>query len=160
MPRQLRAMIDTNVYALLHSRGLAIVSQLVESGKLVVYGCKAIRNELRDIPPTVRVDGKSYRNLLLGLYDKLAGKHDVPMAELAEELAKQYMKEYSGGSPERKIYPDFLIVATATMHSLDVIVSEDEKTMKSKQAKIAYYKVNQRNGLTTPEFIELEKLTL
>ena len=38
------------------------------------------------------------------------------------------------------------------------IVSEDDKTMKSKPAKTAYDKVNGRNCLETPKFISLEKL--
>jgi len=158
--QQIRAMIDTNVYALLYMGSHVKVSDLAESGRLVVYGCKLIRKELREIPVTIKVDNRSYRNALLGIYDKLAGKHDVPVGEVSQVLAKQYLKEYKGGSPMHKIYPDFLIVATATIHNLDLIVSEDEKTMKSTQARIAYGKVNSKTGLRTPEFTSLAKLTL
>ena len=160
MPRQLRAMIDTNVYALLYKSGIEKISKMIEAGNLVVFGCRIIRKELRAIPPHIKEDGKSYRNSLLEAYDKLAGKHDVPVAELSQELAKQYVKEYAGGTSRYKIYSDFLIVATATIHGLDLIVTEDEKTMKSGLAKIAYGKENEKNGLTTPVFVELEKLPL
>ncbi|HZX20447.1 MAG TPA: hypothetical protein VFF13_05525 [archaeon] len=160
MTKYLRAMLDTNVYALLYKSGLEKISEMVESGKLVVYGCGVIRKELRAIPPAIKEDGKSYRNSLLGVYDKLAGKHDVPVAELSHELAKQYIKEYTGGTSRYKIYADFLIVATATIHGLDLIVTEDEKTMKSRLARAAYNKVNEKNGLTTSVFVELEKLNL
>jgi len=158
MPKQFRAMFDTNVYAVLYKSHLGKISGLVQAGSLVVYGCTVIRKELREILKGIMVGGKNYRSALLKVYDELVEKHDVPVAGLSEELARQYLKEYAGGSQRRKIYPDFLIVATAAIHALDLVVSGDEKTMKSGPARAAYEKVNKRNGLKTPNFVKLEEL--
>lgn len=158
MKPQVRAMIDTNVYELLYKNPVEKIFELVETGKLVVYGCRVVRKELRDISPKIMVNNKNYRTALLRVYDEMAAKHDVPVSELSEVLANQYIKEYKGGVARYKIHSDFLIVATATIHKLDIIISHDERTMKSGSAKKAYDTVNNKNGLTTPNFIRLEEL--
>lgn len=159
MPSQrLRVMIDTNVYERLFKYDLERILQLVENEKISVYGCRTIRDELREIPRSVLIDGKSYRKLLLSIYDDLIGKHSYPVETIAESIAEGYWKEYRGGVPKRKIFPDFLIVAISTIHRLDIIVSGDERTMKSDPAKKAYYTINHKNGFTTPKFISLEEL--
>ena len=153
-----RVLIDTNVYEKLYEYDLARVYALIESGKIIVYGCKVVRDELREIPPSVRVDGKSYRNQLLLLYGDLVGKHSFPVESVIEFLAEEYWKEYNGGIPKRKIFSDFLIVATASIHKLDIIVSNDERSMKSNPAVKAYDKANQINSFSTPRFISIEEL--
>lgn len=158
MEEQLRAMLDTNTYEVLYKKDLSKILRSIESGELIVYGCRVIRNELREIPKGVIVDGKNYRGLLLSIYDKLTKGHTYPVESLAEALAEEYWKTYNGGVAKRKILPDFLIIAVATLHRLDIIVSEDDKTMKSKPAMQAYEKVNAKNCLETPRFISIEKL--
>ena len=157
---QLRVMLDTNTYEFLLKNGFSKVKALVKKGNLVVYGCKIIRDEFRDIPPSVKYDGKSFRNLLLQVYDGLVKDHSFPIERVVDVLAEEYWKEYKGGVPKRKIMPDFLIVATATIHTLYIIVSEDDRTMKSKPCLRAYNKVNEKNGLNTPRFIRLNELSL
>ena len=151
-------MFDTNIYQSLYDAHQEKILKLVQSGKLVVYGCKTIRDELRDIPKHVKYDGKGLRNLLLQIYDGLVKNHSYPVGKPIETLAEEYWSDYQGGVSKRKIFPDFLIVATATIHKLDIIVSHDDKTMKSKVAIKAYKKTNERNGFETPDFIPLEKL--
>lgn len=153
-----RAMLDTNTYEILYKKEFSKILRSIESGELIVYGCGIIRNELREIPKNVIVDGKNYRGLLLSIYDQLTKDHTYPAESLAEALAEDYWKAYSGGVAKRKILPDFLIVAVATLHRLDIIVSEDDKTMKSKLAMHAYEKVNAKNCFETPKFISIEKL--
>ena len=156
--KQLKAMIDTNLYERIFKYDLQRILELIGREKILVYGCKTIRDELRNIPKSVRFEGKSYRGQLLSLYDDLVGKHSFPVENVAESLAMEYWEEYKGGVPKRKIFPDFLIVSTATIHNLDIIVSGDERTMKSGPAKKAYDIANRNNGFTTPRFISINEL--
>lgn len=152
-------MLDTNTYEILYRKDLPKILNLIESNCLIVYGCKIIRDELRDIPKALSVEGKSYRQTLLAIYDNVTRTHSYPVESLAETLAKEYWEAYKGGVPKRKMLPDFLIVAIATIHRLDIIVSEDEKTMKSRLAIVAYKRVNSQKELQTPKFIKIEELT-
>jgi len=54
-----------------------------------------------------------------------------------------------------KLKDDFLIVACASFYKLDIVVSEDNRTMFSKEALKAYKKVNLRERLRTPKCISL-----
>jgi len=153
----LRAILDTNTYEALYRKDLWRVTSLIESHKLIVYGCKVIRNELRDIPKSLKVDGRNYRNLLLSVYDSVA-KRTLPVENLSETLAEEYWLAYEGGVSKRKMISDFLIVAIATLHNVDVVVSEDERTLKSGPARRAYEQVNQKKKLKTPGLITLENL--
>jgi len=159
MKEPLRAMLDTNTYEVLYRKDLSQLLELVESNCLIVYGCKIIRDELREIPKTLTVEGKSYCQILLAIYDKITKNHSYPLESLSETLAEEYWKAYKGGVAKRKIFPDFLIVAIATIHRLDIIVSEDERTMKSRLAILAYKQVNGQKELQTPKFIKIEELT-
>lgn len=158
MNEKLKVIIDTNVYESLHKKYLPDVVKLVESGKIIVYGCKIIRDELRDIPKTTKYEGKSYRNLLLSIYDFLVKDHSYDVVKVVEVLAEEYWKEYNGGVPKRKIFPDFVIVAVASLYKLNIIISEDEHSMKSKIALKAYFAVNKRNGLDNPTFSSINDL--
>lgn len=105
-----------------------------------------------------KLRGKSLRNTLLAIYDDLAGSHDYLLDGIAEGIAEQYWNEYDGGMPKRKLMDDFRIVAISSLHSLDLIVSEDENSMKSGHAIRAYLKVNNLSGLRTPAFYSLKRL--
>jgi len=120
---------------------------------------RTIRDELREIPKFLTVEGKSYRQILLAIYDQITKNHSYPLESLSETLEEEYWKAYKGGVAKRKIFPDFLIVAIATIHRLDIIVSEDERTMKSRPAIAAYRQVNGQKELQTPKFIKIEELT-
>ena len=48
---------------------------------------------------------------------------------------------------------DFLIVAQATISRLDIVVSEDNRTMLSKKSRDVYDKINKEHDLITPNFI-------
>ena len=158
LDEQLRAMFDTNTYEFLLEKELPQILWLVESGNLVVYGCSVIRDELRKIPKNAKFEGKSYRSTMLNLYDKLVKRHSVPMDKVAETLANGHLAEYKGGTARHKLNSDFLIVAVATLKNLNIVVSEDNKTLKSRFALLAYNKVNSKNGLSTPRFLSVKEL--
>ncbi|MEK6970339.1 MAG: hypothetical protein AABW68_01435 [archaeon] len=117
-----------------------------------------IRDELRDIPSDKRIGGKNLRQVLLQTYDSLVDKRSYPVGSEIEVLAHEYLSAYHGGVPRNKILPDFIIVATATVHRLDIIVSEDDWTMKSNPARSAYEKINKEKMYPTPRFLKLKEL--
>jgi len=151
-------MLDTNTYEILYKESLPEFYKLIESSRLLVYGCKIVRDELREIPKSAKVDGKSYRRLLLSIYDDLTKNHVFPVETIVEALAEEYWLEYAGGVSKKKLRPDFLIVAVAAIHHLDIVVSGDDRTMKSKPVIRACNKANKKNGFETPRFISLQKL--
>ncbi len=155
----LRVLLDTNVYGVLaESASPELLEKIGSSEKITVYGFSVVRKELREMPKTMKLAGKSFRGVLLNYYDSLAGKHDLPLTRLIEVLAQEYFSAYSGGIPKRKLENDFLIVACASIHGLDVLVSNDEHSMFSKNALTAFEKINSENGLRTPKFFSLEQL--
>ena len=153
-----RVLLDTNVYDVLIEEGArALVEKIIKEKPVVIYGTKLIRDELRNTPKGIKVGNKSLRMLLLNMYDLLVGKHSIEETDLTHFLALEYLKEYKGGSSKTKMLNDCVIVASATLKELDIICSNDKKTMLSKQARKAYEKVNKANDLKTPKFIVYEK---
>ncbi len=153
-----KAMVDTNVYQWLLEGKVGRLERLIEEGKLVVFGCKIVRDELRNIPLDYTFEGKSLRNLLITTYDSLVGKRSFPVGSEIEALAEEYYCEYGGNISKKDILSDFKIVATATIHRLDIIISEDERTMKSNYALAAYTKVNSTKMYPTPKLIRLSEI--
>jgi predicted nucleic acid-binding protein len=154
----LRVLLDTNVYGILaESASPDFLDKIGSSERVTVYGFSVVRKELRDIPRNLQLSGKGFRSVLLNYYDSLVGKHDLPLTRLIEVLAEEYFSTYSGGISRKKLENDFLIVACASIHGLDVLVSNDEHSMFSKKALEAFEKVNSENGLRTPKFYSLEQ---
>lgn len=153
-----RILLDTSVYGKLIEEP-RITDILVKKipNEFVVYGSEVIRKELRETPKHKRFSGRNKRILLLTLYDTLIRKdhHELKHNKLVETLAKDYYKEYRklGGSiSDKKMINDLLIIAIATIYQLDIIVSDDERTMFSANAVNAYMKVNRIYGLKDPIF--------
>lgn len=153
-----RVLIDTNVYDFLATVNPEFVLKIIASKHIKVYGCRVIRNELRNTPVYKMTGSKKLRVQMLNTYDLLAGKHDLPVSDLATFLASEYLNSFTGNLSREKLLNDFLIVAVASLKGLDIICTGDEKTMASNNAKEAYKKVNQKNALRTPKFIQLEEL--
>ena len=96
------------------------------------------------------------RIALLNLYDALTKSRELEIKPLANKLALLYYKQYrkNGGSVSWKdIMNDMIIVAEATISKLDIVVSDDNRTMLSPPAKKAYYSVNKEHNFITPDFI-------
>ncbi len=158
-----RVLLDTSVYGKLVEEPK--VTQLLVKKiptEFVVYGSKVIREELRETPKHKRFAGKNKRILLLTLYDTLIRKdhHELKKNKLVETLARDYYKGYRrfGGSvSDKKMVNDLLIISIATIYQLDVIVSDDERTMLSSSAIRAYKRVNKTYGLKNPVFKTYKK---
>lgn len=159
--RQIRKyLLDANIY------GEMVIDKEIEELKeyyrscrniILVYGIKEIiRKELRATPKDSKVGKVKLRSNLLGLYDIFTGKHEVSITEEHKQLANEYYNAYRkfGGSKSKEMmFNDLLIVACASSKSMDVVVSEDEKTMLTENAVKAYKFVNNAKNKKTPRFI-------
>ena len=80
-------------------------------------------------------------------------KIDDSMFEIAENYYKSY-SEFGGSKPKESIIDDFRIVACASYHMIDIVVSSDEKSMLTENAVRAYKLVNSIAKKRTPNFID------
>ena len=151
----LRIMLDTNVYGLIIEKEdpEEMIVKIAGSG-LLICGSTVIRAELRDTPKA-KVSGKRKLRLrLLSSYDSLVSdKRNYGANEIIRKIAGEYNEHYKGSHSLNELKNDFLIVATASLHGLDIVVSEDEKTMKSPLALEAYTNLNKKYDLMSPHFI-------
>jgi len=154
-----RLLLDTNIYGLIivdPKRGE--IHTIIHSNKeLYLYGFEVVRKELRS---TKRVAvNMNLRMDLLRLYDDLVTK-SYELNSGMETLAEQYYELYKnlGGTfPKSEMMNDFLIIACASLKNLDIVVSNDTKTMFHELAIKAYTSVNKINRLKLPDFIGYEK---
>lgn len=154
-----RLLADTNFYGLLARdlERLRIVEAIINSNTIIIYGNKIIRNELRDIPKKIRLDGKSIRIDILNLYDQIVKEHSLKVDDSITVIADNYYKayrEFGGSKSKDSIIDDFRIVACATSHAMDVVVSSDEKSMLTENAIRAYKLVNSIAKKRTPSFVD------
>ena len=127
---------------------------------LIVYDFPVIRKELRNIPKRHK-KGKQLRIALLNLYDNITNNHNLEYSPRIEELANEYYQAYrqeGGIKSKNDILNDFLIIACAVLNNLDIVFSNDEKTMISRRAMDAFKKVNQKYDLETPYLFNYAEL--
>jgi len=159
----LRVIFDTNIYGLLvkEKDATRIEEKIVEDKEFIVYGYKPIRNELRKIPKTTKLSKKT-RILLLNLYDRITENHFLKDSIKITNLAKKYYNYYRnlGGiySWETSIRIDFMLVACASFHGLDIIFSDDSKTLHNKHSIKAYNHINIKENLRTPNLLKFQDL--
>ncbi len=162
MQEKLRLLLDTNIYGkIFEQEDEDLIPQIVESNKILIYGFTLIRKELRNIPSKIKHKGRSYRGKLLDAYDQITGEHEYDLTPGIIKLAQSYAKNLGNENEKEKFWKDFLIVACATIHQLDIVVSEDRLTLASDYAQNIYKAVNENNGLRTPKFYtknEFDKL--
>lgn len=159
MKQPLRVLIDTSVYGILAEETPPLMLEKIDSSEnLIVYGFTVVRKELRDTPQNLVKKGRKFRITLLNSYDALTQGHDLQLTKLVEVLAEEYLKNYTGGISKKKLRSDFLIVACATFNNLDILVSEDNHSMFSRNAIDAYKKVNSENGLKASNFYSIKQL--
>ncbi|MBI4451344.1 hypothetical protein HY642_05190 [Candidatus Woesearchaeota archaeon] len=153
-----RMLFDTNIYGrIVGEKEEEKVKELLDKNhNIIIYGFDVVRKELRALSQEVISGRKRIRLVLLGLYDRLVKSHvyqtTSPMRQLVEDYYKTY-KELGGKRSEKEMLNDFLIVACASLHELDVVVSEDNKTMLSVEALKAYKIVNNLRKYKTPVFL-------
>ena len=160
--RMKRLLPDTNFYGILAKdpERLQVVGSIKENRILVIYGFKIIRDELRDVPKKIKIGGKNLRIDLLSLYDELIGKHNLELTGNIIKIADDYYKayrEFGGSKTKNEIISDFIIVSCASMDNLDVVVSNDERSMLTENAIRAYNLINSVVSKKTPKFISYEK---
>ena len=154
-----RVIFDTNVYGFLFKESDLddLKVQLVLSRDFIVYGYLPIRKELRNISPKSKV-AKKLRNSLLVLYDTITHGRIFNQSSEVISLAEAYHKAYKskGGiyGWHTNIKYDFMLVACASLNRLDVVVSADRKTLRSRRALNAYDEVNALRRLETPGFLD------
>ncbi len=153
-----RIMLDTSIYGeLIKDKEIMLDIVKLIPNELVVYGNKIIRNELKNTPRNIKEDKRSRRMLLLEIYDLFIMKerHNLKYNKIIEILSEDYFKEYKkqgGALSKLNIKNDFLIIAIATIHNLDIVVSKDEHSMLSEKSIKSYHITNNRYGLRNPNF--------
>ncbi len=159
----LRVIFDTNIYGLLLREKDAedIKNKIKKDKEFLVYSYKPIRTEIRNIPKVTKLSRKT-RNLLLTLYDRITEGHFLKNSIAITKLAKKYYDCYRnfGGmyNWETSIRIDFMIVACASYYNLDIVYSEDNKTLTSKKSIKAYNHINITENLRTPNFLGYKDL--
>ena len=157
-----RVIFDTNIYGIIviDTQRDKVRNKIEKEKAAVVYGFQLIRKELRETPRSIRVQGENLRNYLLRIYDELTKNHELKFLNECDNLADSYFvvyKELKGFASKNEILKDFLIFACASLNSLDIVVSNDKKTMLSEQALKSYKIVNQIKNIRMPRFLDYEE---
>lgn len=157
----LRVIFDTNVYGHLavESDSFQLEKKLLESRLFLIYGYRPIRKELRNLPLQT-IKSKRFRMLLLNLYDRITKQQSLDDVPAIRNLANLYFEHYKGlgGCYPQVMRLDFLIVACASHYALDIVCSNDRRTLMSSKALQSYYAVNTLIGKRTPRFLKYEEL--
>ncbi len=153
-----RIIADTNFYGLLarDEERLMIVEKIKTSSNLIIYGFKTIRNELRDVPKSIRIGKINLRIDLLNLYDSIVENHNLEFADDIPKTAENYYRayrEFGGIKTKGEIMNDFIIVSAASLNNLDIVISNDERSMLTENALRAYNLINSAISKRTPKFI-------
>ncbi|HLC67435.1 MAG TPA: hypothetical protein VJI12_00980 [archaeon] len=153
-----RIILDTNIYGrIVEKRQEEEIRQIIERHHgVIIYGFDVVRKELRAVSKDVRSSKKLVRLMLLGIYDKLIKSHNYFTTSAIVQLSGEYYsvyRELGGKESEKEMLNDFLIVACASIHELDIVVSDDNETMLSDNAIKAYRIINSLKKYRTPEFI-------
>lgn len=161
----LRVIFDTNIYGLLAvEQHIDIIEKKIEQDKnFVVYGFQPIRKELRDTPSNLKLGKLNKRNLMLSLYDRITHGRYFQDSITINRLALKYYnayRHYNGVYNWNIVKIDFTIVACAVYYNLDIIYSEDNKTLVSRQALKAYHNVNIKENLRGVTFYTYKDLLL
>lgn len=159
-----KMILDTNVYGNIakEKEPYWTLEKVRSQHNYVFYGIReVIRKEIRETPKDIRLlDNKSLRMLLLSLYDAIIKQHELKLNEKTSFIAKRYCevyKELGGGISKENVINDFLIIACASVNNMNVVVSDDNSTMLSKNSLKSYNIINKTLNLRTPEFIDYSK---
>ena len=160
-----RELLDSNIYGkIIEKMDVDLILNNLPKSSIVVYGSDVIRRELRDTPKEKIMIAENkkikIRILLLNLYDFVVKNHQLKTTDAVKELAEAYYltyKKFGGFKARDEIINDFIIVSTATLNKLDVVYSEDNKTMLGTDAIKSYELVNSIKKLKTPKFKSYEE---
>lgn len=161
-------LFDTNIYTeiIKDSDGEKLVENIIGDKNFVIHNFRLIREELKNTPKNVKFEEERLRFLLLELHDKIVKGEIILETKEIIQLAEDYYNEYKkqgGGVGKDHIIKDFKIVACAALKNMDIIVSNDESSLKCDNAKLSYFIVNTKINLRTPSFynyLVLKKLKI
>ena len=158
--KKLKVIVDTNVYDYIALEKVELVEKIID--KLEIYDFNLIKKEIKNTPKNKLFDnGDKIRKMLLEVYGEIVSNKSITLNTKIKNLANDYFGEYlkMGGKKSKKnLINDFEIVACASLFGLDVIISNDDKTMKNKISKKSYKIINLKNQLRTPQFIDFKFL--
>jgi len=150
-----RLILDTNIYGEMIFDGSFPTFKENIKERVIIHGFRVVRDELRDVPKSSKIQGRNMRIGLLHIYDEIIKKEyeiTPEMEKLSEEYYNYYRQLGSIHSYD-KIHNDFLVVACATLNQIDIVVSEDNKTLLVENALKSYDAVNTELNKKTPNFI-------
>ena len=159
-------ILDTNVYGelLIEENDEELIDKIRTDKKNLIYGIDIIEKELEKTPIEIKYKGKELRKLLIDLFESLSDEV-INITPLAKHLAGEYFERYEKVSKSKKYNTlkekhedqnfkiDLQIIAIASIHSVDIVVSADTRTMLSQISKDIFKHVNKINRLRTPEFL-------
>lgn len=155
----LRVLLDTNIYGnLLEEADAEEIEQRIKEEKdFIIYNFPLIRKEIRNIPKLTEASRKA-RLSLLEMYDRITEGHFLKDSIEINNLAMKYYNQYRhlGGiyNWDTNIRVDFMIVACASFYGLDIVYSDDQRTMLGKTALKAYQHININERLRSPNFLK------
>lgn len=154
-----RLLLDTNIYGLLFAdpNFHHLHEKVQHIPALRIYGYDIIRKELKAAPRRV-IRGVNIRASLLRAYSAFVVKEYATDGRLSTISASYHTayRQQGGLASFRSLENDFLIVACAAVHGIDIVVSEDNATMLNELALRSYASVNRKLGIRTPSFIGYE----
>ena len=160
-------ILDTNVYGeiLIEPNREKLVQKIETTKTFFIYGVDIIEKELSETPSHVKYKGEITRDVLHTLFNSIVDKV-ITLSPIAKYLAEEYFREYEELSKKQSIAIkfnkenlkiDFQIIAIASLHSVDIVVSSDKRTMLSELSQKIYSLVNKVNSLRTPELLEYKE---
>jgi len=156
-----RVILDTNIYGRIIERREeeTAISLMQSRHDVLIYGFDVIRKEIRQTPKMALVSGRNLRTVLLRLYDSIVATRFYFTTSAVGQIAEDYYVAYRnlGGKCDKKeIINDFLIVACASIHELDLVASDDDRTLKDGFSTKACKIVNDLKMYRTPQFYSYE----
>ena len=154
-----KIILDTNIYGEIAKESTInlILEKISRQNLFTFYGIRdIIRKEVRDTPKNVKIAGKNLRILLLSLYDNIINGHELILTDEIIFLSDRYYdayKEFGGSKSKDNIIKDFLIVSCASIHGMDILVSNDNYTLLTENAVRSYQLMNKAKNINTPRFI-------
>mgnify|MGYP001558950667 CR=1 FL=1 len=157
-----KVIFDTNIYGniAIEDTGFDIAKNLSKNNEIIIYGSDIIEEELQRVPEEKTLRGRKFKEIIHYLYYTII-KYRLKTSPLIDYLAEMYLELYKDKIKKEKIKKDnwknilvdFRIVALASLKNLDVVFSNDDRTMTSNLCIKIYKKINKENSLRTPEFL-------
>ena len=147
-------LIDTSVY-IAAAQDVELEKLLDDlSQKIFIQSCDVVEEEIHDSLEFLRKTDRKQQAEELGLVYAKLHKGNIAKSERIFNLALEYHKEAQLSKNQHKdIENDFLIVASASVASVQTILSLNRKTMASEEMVKVYNLVNPRNKYKTPKFL-------